>query len=108
MTELIRLCPTSLATEGQPHAVAIPGLPPLAVYEVEGAYFVTDNICTHGKARLSDGYHDGFVIECPLHGGSFDIRTGAPKTAPCVIALRAYAAILDDDWIAIAPPGQPD
>lgn len=104
MTDLLRLCPAAAVSEGEPRDVDIAGLPPLVVYEVEGAYFVTDNICTHGKARLSDGYHDGFVIECPLHGGSFDIRSGAPKTPPCQIALRTYAAILDDDWVAIAPP----
>lgn len=104
MSDLIRLCPTAAVSEGEPLAVTVPGFPPLAVYEVEGAYFVTDDMCTHGKARLSDGFHDGFVIECPLHGGSFDIRTGAPKTAPCAIALRTYLAMIDDDWIAIALP----
>jgi ethylbenzene dioxygenase ferredoxin component len=104
MSENIRLCPIGRAAEGEPLEVSVPGLPPLAVYEVDGAYFVTDNICTHGNARLSDGYHNGFVIECPLHGGSFDVRNGAPKTAPCTVALRTYPVMIEDGWVAIAPP----
>ncbi len=106
MTETIRLCPIDQPVEGEPVEVLAPGLPPLVVYEVEGAFFVTDNMCTHGHARLSDGYHNGFVIECPLHGGSFDVRTGAPKTAPCVVALRTYQAIVEDGWVTIARPAQ--
>ncbi|MDC6668726.1 non-heme iron oxygenase ferredoxin subunit, partial [Leclercia adecarboxylata] len=83
MTELLRLCLAAAVTEGEPQAVTVPGLPPLVVYEVDGAYFIADDTCTHGKARLSDGFHDGYVIACPLHGGSFDIRSGAPKSPPC-------------------------
>jgi len=64
---------------------------PLAVYEVSGAYFVTLDRCTHARARLSEGYLEGFLIECPLHQGLFDVRTGEVKGPPCTEPLRTFA-----------------
>jgi naphthalene 1,2-dioxygenase system ferredoxin subunit len=39
----------------------------IALYSVEGQVYATDNICTHGHARLCDGFLEGYEIECPLH-----------------------------------------
>ena len=64
---------------------------PLAVYEVSGDCFVTLDRCTHAEARLSEGYLEGFLIECPLHQGLFDIRTGEVKGPPCTEPLRTFA-----------------
>ena len=64
---------------------------PLAVYEVSGACFVTLDRCTHAQASLSEGYLEGFLIECPLHQGLFDVRTGEVKGPPCTEPLRTFA-----------------
>ncbi len=96
-----RLCRIEDVREGAPLNVEVEGLNPLAVYEVNSKFFVTDNLCTHGNALLSDGYQDGGTIECALHGGAFDIRTGAPTTLPCQIPLKIYEVRVDDGWIAI-------
>lgn len=61
-----------------------------AVYSVEGQIYVTDNICTHGNARLCDGFLEGHEIECPFHQGRFDIRDGQPTCLPVTEALRTY------------------
>ena len=53
-----------------------------AVYDTVDGIFVSLARCTHGAANLCDGYFDGKHIECPLHQGLFDARTGAPKAAP--------------------------
>ena len=62
----------------------------LALYSVDGQVYATDNICTHGHARLCDGFLDGHEIECPLHQGKFDIRDGRPTCEPATEALRSY------------------
>ncbi|HEY9222951.1 MAG TPA: non-heme iron oxygenase ferredoxin subunit [Variovorax sp.] len=62
----------------------------IALYKVEGRIFATDNTCTHGQARLCDGFLDGFEIECPLHQGRFDIRDGRATCAPVTADLRSY------------------
>ncbi len=102
--ERIRLCGIEEPKDGEPVAIAPGAYPPLAVYNVDGDYFVTDNTCTHGSALLTDGYQDGATIECPYHGGAFDIPSGAATTYPCQIALKTYPVTLEDGWITIDPP----
>jgi naphthalene 1,2-dioxygenase ferredoxin component len=62
----------------------------IALYNVEGRIYATDNICTHGHARLCEGFLEGHEIECPLHQGRFDVRDGAPTCAPVTEAIRSY------------------
>lgn len=69
MTAMIRLCQVGELAEGEPKLVDTEARASLAVYLAEGGVFVTDAICTHGMAVLTDGYQESFVIECPLHGG---------------------------------------
>jgi naphthalene 1,2-dioxygenase system ferredoxin subunit len=62
----------------------------IAIYTVGDDVYATDNICTHGHARLCDGFLDGHEIECPLHQGKFDVRDGKPLCEPVTEALRRY------------------
>ena len=62
----------------------------IALYECEGEVYASDNLCTHGAARLSDGFLVGREIECPLHQGRFDIRSGQALCAPLTQNLRTY------------------
>jgi nitrite reductase/ring-hydroxylating ferredoxin subunit len=66
----------------------------LAVYNIGGKIYVTDDECTHASASLADGILDGDIIECSLHFGAFDVKTGAVKAPPCSIALRTYQVLL--------------
>lgn len=64
----------------------------LAVYDTIDGIFVSLARCTHGGANLCDGYFDGRNIECPLHQGLFDARTGKPKSAPATRPLKMIDA----------------
>lgn len=101
MSDLIKLCKTDEVKEEEPVAVAPDGFPALGVYEFEGEYFVTDNLCTHGMAMLTDGYQDGDEVECPFHGGAFSIKTGEATSFPCQIAIKSYPVTIEDDMICI-------
>jgi naphthalene 1,2-dioxygenase system ferredoxin subunit len=57
---------------------------------VDDAVYATDNICTHGHARLCDGFLDGHEIECPLHQGKFDVRTGKAMCEPLTTDIRTF------------------
>ena len=61
-----------------------------ALYMVDGEVYVTDNICTHGNARLCDGFLEGHEIECPLHQGKFDIRNGKAMCSPLTEDVKTY------------------
>jgi apoptosis-inducing factor 3 len=64
---------------------------PLALYKLDGAVYATHGICTHAMALLADGFVEDGKIECPLHQGLFDIRTGKALCAPVTEDLRTYA-----------------
>jgi nitrite reductase/ring-hydroxylating ferredoxin subunit len=73
----------------------------LAVYNIEGNFYVTDDECTHASASLADGMLEDGVIECCLHFGAFDVKTGAVKAPPCSIALRTYKVLLQGDDVCV-------
>ena len=62
----------------------------LALYNVGGSFYATENECTHAYAMLTDGTIDGEVIECPLHGGAFEIKTGKGLGAPIFCDVKCY------------------
>ncbi len=76
----------------------------IALYKVEGTVFATDNTCTHGHARLCDGFLEGHEIECPLHQGKFDVRDGSPTCAPVTEALRCYPVRIEDGRVFLQLP----
>lgn len=72
-----------------------------AVYRLGDEYFCSDDICTHGLVSLSNGDVENGQIFCPLHGGAFDIRTGAATELPCRVRLKIYAVqLIDGDLYA--------
>ncbi|QIE27293.1 Naphthalene 1,2-dioxygenase system, ferredoxin component (plasmid) [Caballeronia sp. SBC1] len=62
----------------------------IALYLVDGEVYATHNVCTHQFALLSDGFLEDGCIECPLHQGKFDVRTGAALCAPTTAPIRTY------------------
>jgi len=105
MSELIVLCKTNEVEEDTPISVSPDNFPTLAVYEHEGEYFVTDNLCTHGMAVLTDGYQDGEEIECPFHGGAFSIKTGEGTAPPCFTPIKTYSVTIVDGNVCIPAVG---
>lgn len=75
----------------------------LAVFNLDGEFYVTDDLCTHGPGSLSEGYIDGDVVECDFHNGAFNIRTGEVAAPPCMTPLRTYATHVVDGKVYIDP-----
>lgn len=101
--EIVTVCEIGELPEGEMRRFQPADHCPIAVYNVGGEFFATDDFCTHGQASLSqEGLLDGHVIECGWHLGSFDIRTGEPVAPPCQFALSTYPVVIDRDRICIA------
>lgn len=62
----------------------------LALFRSGDEVYATDPMCTHGLARLCEGFVEGHEVECPLHQGRFDLRTGAATCAPASVAVAVY------------------
>lgn len=75
---------------------------PVCLINLDGEYFAISDICTHEEASLSDGEIVGDEIECPLHGGAFEIRTGAPASFPVVVPVETFAVRVVGDEVQVA------
>ena len=63
--------------------------------------FATDDVCTHAYAKLSDGWLDKGEIECPLHAGRFDVKTGKATAPPCTDDLKTYPVRVSGNEIQV-------
>lgn len=75
----------------------------VAAFRVDTTFHVVDDRCSHGAASLADGFIEGAEIECPYHGGKFDLRTGEPTAFPCTKAIRVYETKVEDGRLYARP-----
>jgi 3-phenylpropionate/trans-cinnamate dioxygenase ferredoxin subunit len=73
----------------------------LVVFNVGGAYYAVEDVCTHDDGPLGDGPLLGYEIECPRHGARFDIRTGKVTRMPAVTPIQWFPVHVVDDEIQI-------
>ena len=99
---LVALCGTADVTEDTPVQVEHGG-ETYAVFTHDGAYYVTQDLCTHGPGNLSEGFVEGCEVECPFHQGKFNFITGAPTSPPCTEALRVWPVTVQNDQVCIDP-----
>jgi naphthalene 1,2-dioxygenase system ferredoxin subunit len=98
--------PFSALREGDVIAVDVAGRD-VALYLVGGEVFATDDTCTHGAARLSEGFVIDHCVECPLHQGQFDLRTGAPLCDPVTEPIRTYPVRRTGDLVEVRIEDEP-
>lgn len=96
----IALCKASELQPGTALKVETDGLT-LAVFNLDGEYYVTDDTCTHGPGSLSEGDIEGDKIVCDFHNGAFNIRTGEVMDPPCLIPIKIYKTRLNDGMVTI-------
>ena len=96
----IELCSTAEVLPGAALRVERGDLT-LAVFNVEGEFFVLDDACTHGPGNLSEGYVEGDIIECNFHNGQFNIKTGEVVSPPCMIPVRSYRTTVENGKVFI-------
>jgi len=99
-SKLHRVCHASEIVEGTARGVEI-GDRRLALYNIGGTFYATDDRCTHARASLSGGFIEGATIECPLHGGRFHIPTGEPLSPPVRVAVCVYSVQVIDQEIYV-------
>jgi MocE subfamily Rieske [2Fe-2S] domain protein len=68
---------------------------------MEGVYYATDGICTHGRTHLAGGLLKGDQVECPKHNGRFDIRDGSPVRRPACVALKTYPVKIENGRVRL-------
>jgi len=96
----IELCNTSDVDAGAAVRIERDDLT-VAVFNVEGEFFVTDDACTHGPGSLSEGYIEGDIVECNFHNGQFNIKTGEVVAPPCMVPIKTYKTVVENGKVFI-------
>lgn len=73
----------------------------IAVFHIDGKYYAIDDLCTHVEAYLSDGFLNGYEVQCPLHSSRFDVRTGAVLCMPAFQGVKTYLVYKDENGVYI-------
>jgi len=96
------LCTADDVPEGEARGFTL-GTHRYCVVNDGASFFVVDDLCTHGVAYLSEGYCDTeeCVLECPLHGGLFDYRTGGACGDPAEKSVRNYPIRIEDGKVMV-------
>ncbi len=94
---------TSEITDETPKAAQV-GKISIGIYRLGEAYYAIDDICTHEYAPLTEGYVDGEVVECPIHGALFNIRSGEAVAPPAKENLRTFRVKVEGEDIYVEVP----
>ena len=70
---------------------------------IDGSIHAVDDVCSHAYASLSEGDLNGEEVECPLHGGTFNVTTGEVLGPPADEPVRVYKVQIEGDDILVGP-----
>jgi 3-phenylpropionate/trans-cinnamate dioxygenase ferredoxin subunit len=74
---------------------------PVAVFNIDGAFYAIDDVCTHDGGSLAGGAIEGDVVICPRHGARFCLRTGAVLAPPAYEPVRTYQTRIVDGVVEV-------
>ena len=74
---------------------------PIAVFHLDDGWYAIDDVCTHDGGPVAEGRLEGCIIECPRHGATFDVKTGAALTFPAVSPVATYAVRVVGDEVQV-------
>ena len=77
----------------------------IVIANVDGAFYALHDVCGHRGAPLSRGTLTGYVIECPLHFATFDVRTGKLLSGPVSANIPTCDVDVVDGMVCLRPGG---
>jgi nitrite reductase (NADH) small subunit len=99
MSEFVRVLPASDLPPGQCREVVVDGKA-VALYNVEGTFHATSNLCLHRGGPLGQGLLDGRGVMCPWHAWMWDVTTGENMANP-ELRIPCYAVKVEDGHVLV-------
>ena len=100
MAEFVRVASLSELDPGVAKAVEVNGKT-IALYNVNGTVYATDNTCLHQGGPLGEGILEDGVVTCPWHMWQYNVRTGE-NLEDSLLKLETYPVQVDGDDIKVA------
>jgi len=96
----VRACALDEVVDGKPLAVTVGDVDVAVVRDGDDFYAIRDE-CSHAAIPLSEGDLEGCLIECWLHGSTFDLRTGRPTTLPAFEPVPIYPVRVEGEELHV-------
>ena len=77
----------------------------LVVCRVNNELFALEDNCSHADTPLSEGRLRSYNLTCPLHGTSFDVRTGEHSGPPAYEGVPCFKVNLENGTAVALPLG---
>ncbi len=77
----------------------------IVVCRVDGELYAIEDNCSHADTPLSEGRLRSYNLTCPLHGTSFDVRTGEHSGPPAYEGVPCFRVAIEDG-VAVALPSE--
>jgi len=100
MPEFIKVASVSELGPGSAKAIEVKGQT-IALFNVEGTIYATDNTCLHQGGPLGEGELMGEVVICPWHQWEYNVRTGE-KVGDSSLKLATYPVQVEGNDIKVA------
>jgi 3-phenylpropionate/trans-cinnamate dioxygenase ferredoxin subunit len=87
---------------GTARRVEVAGVP-VAVVRIDDDVYAIGDTCSHANVSLSGGevWCDERELECPRHGSTFSLETGAAITLPATQPVPVFEAAVVDGRIVV-------
>ena len=73
----------------------------IALFNVDGTFYATDNTCLHRGGPVGEGDLEGVVVTCPWHGFQYDVTTGRNVFDP-EVGLESFPVRVSDGAVEVA------
>jgi naphthalene 1,2-dioxygenase system ferredoxin subunit len=73
----------------------------IALFKLDDGVYAINNDCSHGNAKLCEGFMDGHLVECPFHQALFDVRDGAVTCGPASEPVKSWPVKIENGrvWV---------
>jgi 3-phenylpropionate/trans-cinnamate dioxygenase ferredoxin component len=105
VSETVALCAPDDLVSGQARRFDVSGHR-IALVRIDDEFYAVDDECSHEDYSLSEGevWAAECEIECPRHGSTFDLLTGAPCSLPATQPVAVYEVKVEDGSVAVVLP----
>jgi 3-phenylpropionate/trans-cinnamate dioxygenase ferredoxin subunit len=103
MATFVKVARVDDVPPGKMKTVSVNGQP-VILANVGGTIYALGGICSHADGPLGRGKLLGSVVECPFHGGQFEVSSGKAVTPPATDDVATFAVQIEGDDIWVASP----
>jgi 3-phenylpropionate/trans-cinnamate dioxygenase ferredoxin component len=105
VSETVALCAPDDLASGEARRFDVAGRR-IALVRIGDTFYAVDDECSHEDYSLAEGevWAEECQIECPRHGSTFDLVTGAPCSLPATQPVAVYTVEVQDGKVAVIVP----